>query len=326
MNRMKYFNYIESKLNELAYRISARGKLNILDLNIHSENFFLHLFNKLYNWDLKNLNEKIQNVEAIDLIDSSNKIIIQVSATNSKVKVQNSLNKNIQKKYSGYNYKFISIAGDAGKLRQDSYSIPSHLRFVPSDDIYDMSSILKNISALNIAEQKEIYTFIKDELGHNDDGKHLDSNITAIIYILSKVDLNFTNANKNIIDFSIEQKIDFNELYTCKSIIMEYSKHYKVLNEKYNEFDRQGANKSLSVLHSIKGIYLKEVTRKKGQSADNIFLNVVEGVVDIVLESANCNKEMTIDEIELCVKIIVVDAFTRCEIFDNPSRGLNVIA
>lgn len=44
MNRSNYFNYIEEKLGVLAYRINLRGKLNILDLNIHSETFFLDFF------------------------------------------------------------------------------------------------------------------------------------------------------------------------------------------------------------------------------------------------------------------------------------------
>ena len=45
MNRTTYFNYIEEKLNINAVRIEARGKLNILDLNQHSENFYNDFLN-----------------------------------------------------------------------------------------------------------------------------------------------------------------------------------------------------------------------------------------------------------------------------------------
>ena len=75
MNRVKYFNYIEKKLTELACSINLRGKLNILELHNHSENFYAYFLNKLYGWDLKNLNIFKSNVEAIDLIDNTNKII-----------------------------------------------------------------------------------------------------------------------------------------------------------------------------------------------------------------------------------------------------------
>ena len=43
-------------------------------------------------YNLKNLNETLQNVEAIDLIDEKKKIVIQVSSTNKKKKIESSLN------------------------------------------------------------------------------------------------------------------------------------------------------------------------------------------------------------------------------------------
>ena len=81
MNRSNYFSYIEEKLHVLANRIETRGKLNLLDLHVHSENFFLHFFNLLFGYKLANLNTKIQNVEFIDLIGNQDKILVQVSAT-----------------------------------------------------------------------------------------------------------------------------------------------------------------------------------------------------------------------------------------------------
>lgn len=69
MNRDIYYNYIEKQLHILAHRIIISGKLNMLHLHLHSENFYLHFFNLLYGYNLKNLNDISQNVEAIDLID-----------------------------------------------------------------------------------------------------------------------------------------------------------------------------------------------------------------------------------------------------------------
>ena len=47
MNRSKYFDYIEEKLTVLAIRIEKRGKLNILNLHVHSENFYLQFIKKM---------------------------------------------------------------------------------------------------------------------------------------------------------------------------------------------------------------------------------------------------------------------------------------
>ena len=84
MNRSHYFNYIDERLSTLAWRIEKRGKINLLDLNIHSETFFSDMLNMLLEYQLKNLNIVKQNVEGIDLVDTHNKIIAQVSSTCTK--------------------------------------------------------------------------------------------------------------------------------------------------------------------------------------------------------------------------------------------------
>ena len=84
MNRPNYFNVIEERINLLAFRITARGKLNILDFHGHSENFYQYFLNEVYDWTVTNENDNEQNVEAIDLIDHTKKFIIQFSSTSTK--------------------------------------------------------------------------------------------------------------------------------------------------------------------------------------------------------------------------------------------------
>lgn len=120
MNRQEYFNYIERKLNELALRIDTRAKANILDLNIHSESFYLHLINKIMKWSLESLNSTVSNTEAIDLADHPRKIILQISSTSTKDKIESSLSK-INDKHESYKFKFLSISKDASNLRTLTY-------------------------------------------------------------------------------------------------------------------------------------------------------------------------------------------------------------
>ena len=93
MKLMDYFNYIEEHLSFLAFRIVTRGTLNLNDINIHSESFFMHLLNCIYDWNLYNANAERNNMPGIDLIYNTEAIIIQVSSTSTKEKIQNSLNK-----------------------------------------------------------------------------------------------------------------------------------------------------------------------------------------------------------------------------------------
>lgn len=143
MNRMLYFNNIEEKLICLACRIKSRGQLNLLELNIHSENFYRDLFNLIFDYQLENQNKNKTNTPGIDLIDNKNKLIIQVSSTATYTKIQNSLQKSMN--YSGYHFKFISITNEPNNLTLKNYEIPLGIIFEPKEDIFDVNFLLKII-------------------------------------------------------------------------------------------------------------------------------------------------------------------------------------
>ncbi|MCW3789379.1 ABC-three component system protein [Plebeiibacterium sediminum] len=316
MNRNPYFDYIDERLHVLARRIETRGKLNMLDLHLHSENFYMHFFNLLYGYQLENLNSKMQNVEAIDLIDHTNKVIIQVSATCTKQKIESALTKQILNNYKNYAFKFISISKDASNIRKNTFKNPFSLTFMPSSDVFDITSLLNDILSKKAEVIKVIYKFIKDELGGEVDVVRLDSNLASVINTLSKEKWDETNEGESINSFEIERKITHNELKDSKEIIDEYCVFYKKVDEKYSEFDTLGVNKSSSVLRSIRKEYRN---LKNSGTPDFVFQSVVEKVKEKILESPNFER-IPIDELELCVDILVVDAFIRCKIFENPQN------
>jgi len=314
MNRVNYFNYCEERLHVLAYRIEGRGKLNFLELNLHSENFYLHLFNAMFGWNLENLNAVKQNSEAIDLIDKIGRIIIQVSATSTKAKVDSALKKDLSS-YAGYSFKFILIAKDATQLRDKTYANPHKLIFTPGDDIHDVPSILRVFNTLDIDKQRTVYELIKKELGEEVSPQKVESNLATVIHILSKEDLNRDDTSGFRADpFEIDRKIEENELKRAKAIIEDYKTHHSRVDRIYSEFNLQGVNKSVSVLDSIRRDYL---VNQAQCSDDDLFFKIIECVVDRVQKSSNYTP-IPIDELELCVNILVVDAFIRCKIFKNP--------
>ena len=319
MNRTRYYNYIEERLNFLAYRIEKRGKINLLDLNIHSETFFAELFNILYNYNLVNLNCIKQNAEGIDLVDTKNKIIIQVSATCTKEKIENSLNKGIYLFYKDYNFKFISISKEvSNKLKITEFENPYNLIFDSQKDILDSTTLLRYILNLEIDKQKILFEFIKKELGEEISTVKVDSNLAEIINVLAKEDLDLKSAKINTTVFVIEKKINYNNLNGVRELIDDYKIFSVKLNQKYTEFDRGGRNKSTSILQIIRKQYVKLKNEKK--NSEEIFYGVVENIMKIIEESANY-KKLPFEELEMCVDILVVDAFMRCKIFENPEEN-----
>ncbi len=301
MNRSNYFNVIEEKINILATRIITRGRLNILDFHGHSESFYQYFLNEVYGWNVTNENSIEQNVEAIDLIDHTNKFVIQVSATSSKQKIESSLSKVSIKNYLGYTFKFLSIAKDADNLRKATFVNPHGINFTPAADIIDKNSILSKIIGLHINDQKRIYQFVKEELATEIDTMKLEFNLATVINILSKKDWNKTEAVAEIKSFEIERKITHNNLNSAKLIIDDYMVHYGRVDKIYSEFDSQGSNKSNSVLSTIRQEYAKS---KSSLNDDQLFFEVISKVQEKVLNSSNFTS-IPFDELELCINATV---------------------
>lgn len=316
MNRPNYFNVIEERLSLIAHRITIRGKLNILDYHGHSENFYQYFLNEVYGWKVINENDNKQNVEAIDLVDHQNNFVIQVSSTASKQKIESSLSKNLIKNYKSYTFKFISIAKDADYLRKGIFINPHGINFNASLDIIDIKSILTRIRGMDIDDQKRIYEFLKKELVAETDPMKLETNLATVINILSKEDWDKSEPVSEIKTFEIDRKLSHNKLSAAKSIIDDYMVHYGRVDKIYTEFDSQGSNKSKSVLSTIRQEYVK---LKTSSTDDQLFFEVVSKVQYKVLNSSNYTS-IPFDELELCVNILVVDAFIRCKIFENPNN------
>ena len=293
-----------------------RGCLNILDLNLYCENFYQHFFNLLFDWKLQNLNVEQPNAAGIDLIDNTNKIIVQVSSTATKQKIESVLNKDLSS-YNGYSFKFISISKNATDLRNKTFSNPYNIIFSPSLDIFDVPSLLRLINNMKIDSQKEVYEFLKKELKSEPDPEKVESNLTTIIKLLSKEDWKQQIVSFETIPYDPEIKISYNQLDTARVLIDDYKIHYHRIDKIYSEFDKQGVNKSISILNGIRMEYL---TLGDEVSPDKRFYLIIDNVLHKIQSSSNYIP-IPDEELTLCVQILVVDAFIRCKIFKNPSGG-----
>jgi hypothetical protein len=316
MQRADFYNYIAERLMTLSWRIESRGRLNILDYHLHSENFYRDFFNLLFEWELENLNDSKQNAEGIDLIDRNNKIIIQVSATATKAKIDASLDKPLLKDYDDYTFKFISIARSAENLKGKKYSIQDNLRFNPQDDIYDVDTVLKVINNLSIEKLTDVCEFIRKELGYSSESPKLKSDLTTIIVILAKENLSKIDAEYSLNSFDIERKIEFNNLEASRLLIEDYKIHYQTVDSIYSTYDKMGQNKSLAVLNVFRREYVDNFTNCNGDELYKIITNNIIGKIKDTHDFGNLSNE----ELILCVDILMVDAFIRCKIFENPNN------
>lgn len=172
MIRMQLCNEIERYFTSLKILIQSYNQQNLYDINIHCENLFLNLLNLIYGWHLQNLNVDFRNEPGADLVDYDNKILIQVSSTCTKKKIQTSIQKLLSEKYNGFHFKFFSISKDAQKWRKYCYKCPNYISFEPETDIFDLNILIKKIKESDIEKLKKIHEMVRRELDSHYEEKY----------------------------------------------------------------------------------------------------------------------------------------------------------
>ena len=144
---------------------------------------------------------------------------------------------------------------------------------------------------------------------------------TVINYVGTKI---FDNEPDEILNApNIEEKILYNDILRYKPIIEEYVIYQAVLNDLYEEIENQGSTKKEFILQNIRNIYLQEKGIYNNLAdirinADNIIDNVKNKLWSIIENSTNIDVDLPYEAIDISILIILVDAFMRCNILEEP--------
>ncbi len=61
----------------------------------------------------------------------------------------------------------------------------------------------------------------------------------------------------------------------------------------------------------------------KISDSQELFFSIIDNIIELIKNSKNYI-EIPYEELEMCVSVLVVDAFIRCKIFKNP-EGYNYV-
>lgn len=123
-----------------------------------------------------------------------------------------------------------------------------------------------------------------------------------------------------------EEKIKHNNITRHRAIIEEYSVYQGKLNVIYEEIEKQGSSKKDFLLQNIRTLYLNEKGRYGGgmeevrNNADQILDNIRNEIWKLFESSANVDKGLPVEMINVGIQIVLVDAFMRCKILEEPNR------
>lgn len=164
MNREFYLKSVCDGIATLCYQVEARNAINLYDINLISEDFYSKLLNRIFRYNLKNLNIIDRNVVAIDLGDEINKIAIQVTSDNSSEKIKKTIGEFIEHKHYTIYDRLIVILLTKKKKYTTEFNTEDKFSFDKKNDILDNTDLIREIRKLEIQELKELSAFIEEEL------------------------------------------------------------------------------------------------------------------------------------------------------------------
>ncbi|WP_434335777.1 ABC-three component system protein [Mycoplasma capricolum subsp. capricolum] len=303
--------------------ITNLSKIGKTDENLNAERIYTDVINTIFNLELSNYNSVIFNNPGFDLIDKKNKILIQVSATCSKDKIQNSLSKININEYQNYNFKFLCISNQEIKnVKKLKFQITNTLLFEPKKDIWDVSFLIQHLYEVDIIKLEKLLTYLNQETLDIVNFKTLSSDIATIINILStKMDNEYedNNNNNNNKVFNIEEKIVYNNLFSIRKYIYNNASSISKVIKVYEEFEKQGKNISKNVINQISRTYYELLS--KYDNPIKIFWELIANLENIVKNSSNLDiKNISLENITSSLSVIVVDAFMKCKIYKKPGE------
>ena len=160
MNRIEHINKIVKYASIFVHEVEGFNALNQYHINIHAESFLVPVLNEILGLSLENLNTtQKKNFPAIDLADFSKRVAFQITSSSTSEKIydtlrtffKHELNKNFDSIY------FYIITHKKENLSEKKLNeiIPKGFAFTATDNIIDISDILKRIAAITSTSKIE---------------------------------------------------------------------------------------------------------------------------------------------------------------------------
>ena len=182
MNRQNVIQKFIWGMTSLSSYIYFNNKINLYDINILSENSFRDLLNIIKDWKMRNTNLINYNNPGFDLIDEENKILIQITSTDSPQKIKDTWNtmswryqpsqsnngsaddSNID--LSGYAFFFIILKNYAENIKKyckkhgSGNGCPYFLFFDAQKNVLDLGDLVTIVNDLDIQHLHRLEAFM----------------------------------------------------------------------------------------------------------------------------------------------------------------------
>lgn len=300
----------------LKTEVNLRSKLNLQDINVHAEQFYKILLNKIFNYGLENINIVDQNAAVIDLGDDKKRIAIQVTSNNSKTKIVETVEAfNEKELFNKYDELKILIIKD--KTKRIGIIDSENFSFDMNKDVIDVNYILNAILNINELDRlEEIEKWLSNELVQKYYQSKEKSKSNEVITFISLIDFLSNEENHKV--YQSEDAPD--PEHKIENRFKEYAPYLKSMYvDLYIDYAYALSLTEDNVeLSSVKirkiGIYLKDISNRYLNSSRNNPEDALENLCDY-FKSLFIADNLPFDE--MAIKFYLLHQLIKCNVFPN---------
>lgn len=317
MKEIDYIREIGEKISIFITKTKALSSINLNDVTIEGENFCCQLLNLIYGKNYVNMNSIAQNNPGFDLLCEEGKEIVQVTVDTGMPKIKSTLETVLKGRYKDYSLYFLYISHKKPLRKRKEIKLTREtIVFDCANRIYTLLELSKKASHLKNEKLEEILELCNKYIPYEKPREGLKSGLIKVIDMLSeigKLESSEVDVKKS---FEISKKISYNDLSDRSALIKERSQYGAMLQSVYDDYDSQGANKSVFVIDSISRAYWENESKYTGVELFNIILKNLRKKIEFQAAFNHIDEEL-----DFYLDIIVVDAFNRCKIFKHPQSN-----
>ncbi|MEJ2499074.1 MAG: SMEK domain-containing protein [Sulfurovaceae bacterium] len=160
---LKNFEYVKEQLIYIKTKVEIDNKLGLYDINNLSESLFSNILNDTYDLNLQNSNKILYlGYPAIDLVDSTNQKVFQVTSTLSTEKIRSTIQKWKEGSYKEYQLNFFYIK-EKPKLTTQKIKDGFAQEGITEANLFDINDIL-NILESDQNKCKRVFDTLQSHL------------------------------------------------------------------------------------------------------------------------------------------------------------------
>lgn len=304
-NRKIFLDLIQRRLSYLKAEVSLANSLNLTDINIYAENFYRDLLN-LMGYTFNNTNFNIQNCAHVDLIDTKNKVAIQVTSQNDSEKIKEAIYgfyKDPEHKY--YKLKLLLLSKDA-----KDYKTKFGKNFDHKKDVIDINRLFAEINNKEFEDIQKIATFLDTQI--LTERKQTESSEVETIMAL----INYLSQNKNRVILDAEIIVD-----PEKKIEKRFKVYSSYLREQYQNLFcsyNQALMIATEKIDSVNAIIISEYLRDESDilliKENNDPKLALSSLVELFYSKLSING-LKFDK--QAIKFYLLDELIKCNVFPN---------